>query len=366
MKKIYVKGYYGYRNLGDDIFTVTAEWVFREIFKKSTPIFIGENLPNLSSKSKKIIIQNRFIRRILEFITFLTVDLILYYGGSLFTSGGRSIFDLRFYIRKFPFLSKKLITLGTSIGPFKDEYDYNTTRDLLNNFEMIGVRDYSSLKILKDMNLGDRASFVFDNAILVDNVFPSIRAKEKNSRDNIKIGISLCRYETFQKNNIENERIREESLKKTLDEILSKYSNISEFVFFEFNGNPSIGDLEVTKEFYEYFKKKINVRIVNYTKETVKILDELYDCDFIMGVRLHSGILAYALEIPFMLVEYHTKCTEFLNTINHKFRFDSDDIAQNIMNFDDIISIGRIPDVIKPDYFKKIMLKELDKVKNMI
>lgn len=53
MKKIYFKGYYGYENLGDDIFTITAEWICNNYWVGFRPVFIGRSLPALSKYSIK-------------------------------------------------------------------------------------------------------------------------------------------------------------------------------------------------------------------------------------------------------------------------------------------------------------------------
>ena len=56
---IYFKGYYGFKNLGDDIFTVTADWICNNLWTSYKPIFLGENLPNISSNAIKIKVNNK-------------------------------------------------------------------------------------------------------------------------------------------------------------------------------------------------------------------------------------------------------------------------------------------------------------------
>jgi polysaccharide pyruvyl transferase WcaK-like protein len=38
-------------------------------------------------------------------------------------------------------------------------------------------------------------------------------------------------------------------------------------------------------------------------------------CDAVLCVRMHAGITAYLNNVPFALVEYHEKCTDFLDDI---------------------------------------------------
>ncbi len=366
MKKIYFKGFYGYKNLGDDIFTVTSEWICENLWSKRKPIIIGKDLPKLSTRTKKIEIKNEFLRRIVELIVCVFAHRIIYFGGSLFTGGGSGYKDLKFYIRKVPSFSRKTGTIGTSVGPFESEDDYKLTKDLLKKFKFISVRDYSSKHILEEMNIReDKQNFCFDNAILIKEVYPNLKINERKN-GKLKIAISLCHYERYKGKDLKNEKSREKAIKRFLNDVLEKYENIDEFVFIVFNGNPKIGDLGITEQFYDYYKGKIKSRIVNYSNDTENMINEMNDCDFVLGVRLHSAILAYALEKPFMLVEYHTKCTEFLNTINHNYRFDIINDSENLKNFGIIQKQKSIPDIKNPNKFKEIMITDLKKLEKLI
>lgn len=361
MKKIYFKGYYGYKNLGDDIFTLSAEWICNNIWGNSKPIIIGENLPQVAQSTKKIIVKHGFMKNIIEFLVCIFSSKIIYFGGSLFTGGSTNYKDLKFYIKKIPFLYNKTGTIGTSIGPFKNEKAYMQIKDFLSKIKFIAVRDYSSENIVKEMNLEDKSCFSFDNAILIKEVFPSLKKRTQKQQDKVKIAISLCRYESYNNMDILKEKKREDAIKEFLNTLLQK-NNIDEFVFIVFNGNPSVGDLAITREFNDYFSDKVNTEIVDYSEKTEGMLSEINDCDFLLGVRLHSGIVAYALEIPFMLIEYHNKCTEFLNTVNHNYRFDIDNVEETFSNFRVIIENKKIPNIKEPDFFKEIMIKELKKI----
>lgn len=361
MKQTYVKGFYGNKNIGDDIFTVTAKWVFDNYFLNTTPVFIGKNLPLMPNGTKLYKTKYDFTRRLVELYILLRAETVLYYGGSILTNGGNSFFDIKYLLRRVPLFSKKMITIGTSIGPFKNGKDYTTTHELLSKFSGIGVRDYSSLEVLNKMKLESKSTFTFDNAILLTDVFPNIQPKKTKKSNEIKIGVSVCRYESYNNLDKEKEIKREKTLIRTLDAILNKYE-IDEIVFFEFNGSEKTGDKEVTQEFRSYFKGKVKTTIIEYSPNTEDFLIEINKCDFMLGVRLHSSIIAYALKIPFMLVEYHDKCTEFLNTINHNFRFDDENYESNMKCFDEIASHEAVPEIIEPEYFKKIMKEELNRM----
>ncbi|CAN7341667.1 polysaccharide pyruvyl transferase family protein [Paenibacillus sp. LjRoot56] len=360
-KKIYFKGYYGFKNLGDDIFCVTADWVCNNLWENVTPIFIGNNLPLVSKQAKKYQTNNSFLKKMYELVTCFKVNYIIYLGGSVLSKIS-GIKDIKYHLSKYNFFNSKLGTIGTSIGPFKNENDYHAIKKLLKKFKFITVRDYSSLSIMEGMELETRPTFSFDTAILIDEVFPSLKTKKKKASNNIKIAVSLCHYERYKGKDITAEFERENAIMNFLDGVIEKYDNIGEIIFFQFNGNETNGDLEITEEFHNRIKDKVASRIVKYSTETEKFCKELNESDFLIGIRLHSGILAYALNIPFILAEYHPKCTEFLNTINNNYRFDTKNDQKNLELFESIINKGCLSNIKAPDYFKNILLEELKSI----
>lgn len=371
MKKIYFKGYYGFKNIGDDIFCVAADWISNEIWEDSQAVFIGENLPIVSDNAKVYHFDNHLIKRMFELYTLFVMDKIIYFGGSLLHSKIEGLFDIKYYLNKFSTLNQKLGTIGTSIGPFKTEEDKESMELFLNKFQFISVRDYSSVELLEEMNVSAPFHFSFDLAILVDNIFPELKQERKTNIEGIRVGVSLCHYERYVNGNLANEKEREKAVEVALEGLIESNTNISEVVFFIFHGGENNGDGEITNSFYEKFKNKINVQIVNYTTDTKDFLTEFVSCDLIFGMRLHSGMLAYSLDIPFLLVEYHEKSRAFLDTIQYYNRFDVNDSNQNIKLLNSMVNsiVNREDQVygsekmIEPSYFKNIMIEELKKIK---
>lgn len=367
MKKIYFLGYYGYKNIGDDVFCVTADWICNNIWNDVQAAFLGKDLPKLSNNAKTYSYSNGIIKKTYRIFNFITADKIIHFGGSLLFRKLGGLRDGKFYLKNFFY--KKLGAIGVSVGPFKSKQDRDSIKEYLKKFNFICVRDYESLKILKEMDITKQSSFCFDPAILIKDVFPSLKEKKNKRCNKVKLGISLCHFERYVGWNLEEERDREAAIELFLDEIIETNDNISEIVFFIFNGNEAVGDKGITNYFYNKYKDKIKATIVDYTPDTEQFCQELNSCDIIFGVRLHSGILAYALDIPFILVEYHKKCTDFLNTINYNNRFDIYNHKHNVKLFNNIVNsiinnevVYGTEEMIKPDYFKKIMKEELKKI----
>ncbi|MFA7444679.1 MAG: polysaccharide pyruvyl transferase family protein, partial [Flavobacteriaceae bacterium] len=83
-----------------------------------------------------------------------------------------------------------------------------------------------------------------------------------------------------------------------------------------FNGNTEIGDEKITNEMTSVLNKT-QFEIVPYLGDTFKTWKEIKTCDFMLSTRLHASIFSCYADVPFMLVEYHRKCTDFLNDIGY-------------------------------------------------
>ena len=145
-----------------------------------------------------------------------------------------------------------------------------------------------------------------------------------------------------------------------INKIIQNDDNVQEIILFVFNGNEENGDLEITNRFIkELSQLNIEITIVDYTSDTERFVSQFNKCDFILGVRLHSAILAYALKIPFILIEYHPKCTDFLNTIDYHYRFDLNDIDTNFNTYIRLLYYQENTYLFETDLLKHIFINEI-------
>lgn len=363
MRRIYIKGYYGFKNFGDDIFMLVSQHIFDNHLTEFTPIYIGTDLPIVSSTYNITLRpRNQTMRRFLELKNIFRCEYILYFGGSLFTSGGKNIFDIKYLFRKMNRFNKRLLTFGVSIGPFKDEVEMKNTSDLLSKFAFVGVRDFKSEEFTRIMPNSINTVFSFDNAIYLRRMYPEYIKHHRSKESNI-LGVSLCNYE---KSSSDQSDFTQNlvALKKTIEGIVDQSNNII-IRFFVFNGSGDYGDDKLTDDFIEYFCKLAKCEKYSYSNNPEDHLKGLSSIDFMLGVRLHSAIISYTFDIPFLLVEYHSKCTEFLNTINYEYRFCKNDISQNIRIISTSLS-GSNPQQIRPEIYLDIFENALSNLKSII
>lgn len=326
-RTILIKGYYGFENVGDDVFCLVSNKYLNTNHSDIKTIYIGSNIPNAVNSIK---INSNYLRRFIELYYMLKVNKIIFFGGSLFHSKIK-IGDFRYLMSLNKKIMKKTSAFGISVGPFKDSIAKEGNLKFLENIGPVFVRDTRSTKYFKNIK------YSFDAALLISELFPELLRINKTD----VLGINIGSFNTTS---------------KSMDKITSfiEENNIKNIKLFIFNND----DKKLVEVFFRNLKNQ-NVKIIEYNNDTYSILSEMAKCSFMIGERLHFGIISFSLGIPFLQIEYHQKCTDFLDEIkfpnqyrdNWNLAYLEKGILNNILNQEKCLKLEVL----------KSSLKELDK-----
>lgn len=310
-------GFYGQSNTGDDAFVEVASWGAKHYWNKTDCRFLArENmLPDTIVPARGYPFA---LNRTYEFQANLLLnnsDALIFAGGSTIHSKlAESNIRMKALRRKVNKGGLKIGAIGVSVGPFKSSEDEKSVQDYLKQMDFLAVRDQTSFNYVNTLDLPYKPVNAFDLAALL----PDIYKYQKNSHNYAAkkvIGVSLCPYESIQRGlNVNQEMLRNTMLIELLKE-LKKEGNIH-FRFYVINGNEKIGDKSLTIETIAKVAPH-SYEIIDYSKSTQKIWESIADCDFVISTRLHAAIFACFSSTPFMLNEYHRKCTDFLQNIKY-------------------------------------------------
>lgn len=309
-------GYYGQLNTGDDAFVEVASWGADTIWNKKKNRFLG-----LKSKLPKTIVNTTGYPLEIPKTYDLQKKLLLNNTRCLISAGGSTIHsklssnNVKQYAVNLKKAGRKIKigAIGVSVGPFKTSEDEQAVQQYLKEIDFIAVRDKRSYDYVNSIGgLPYQSVNAFDLAALLPEIYSY---QENRSSDNSQkiVGISVCPYESVHKGgNVENEIRRNEQI-INLIKFLDKKEDIL-FKFYVINGNINNGDKKLTQDVINKAQPE-NFEIVDYNRDTQAIWKDINACDAVIATRLHAGIFACFGNTPFMLVEYHEKCTDFLMDI---------------------------------------------------
>ena len=335
VKNIVLSGYYGCRNMGDDAFCLISVWGLKKYFNISNVSLLSNSGPINSDIDIKYLLPERkkfrgefFFRSCLAVIN---TNMNIMAGGSILSHKSRFA-----SLRNQIFLSAKLRinklgAIGVSLGPFASDEDFTYIEHKLRSYSFLILRDKKSYEIACTMNLPYPPVLAADLAFLLPKIKQIDITREHGEYK--LLGVSLCHYETYINSDIENERRREEILFDTL-KIITQNTNIV-IRFFIINDHPLRGDREIThKMINKLGLKNKKYQLIEYSSDTLSMWEKIAECDAVLSTRLHGAIFSAAANIPSILVEYHEKCTSYLDDIgvDDKWRIGDANISAEQIN----------------------------------
>lgn len=328
-------GYYGQLNTGDDAFVEVSAWGAKEIWKRDRVTFLGVNrrMPKIINSADGYPFSIPKTYNFQQRLLLKNASYLVSAGGSTFQnpiSPGSLKYQAALLAKKG---GLKLGAIGVSVGPFASSKNELSNVEYLKHLSFLAVRDKRSYEYVKTLDLPYEPVESFDLAALLPDIYRYDFSK--TAADRKIIGISVCNYERYTGGDTANEERRNATIVALLQE-LDKSINVT-FRFFIINGNPHRGDLPLTKEIIAKIVFKNKVEVVEYNRDVKQVWMNIADCDFILTTRLHAGIFACFSNTPFMMVEYHSKCTDFLEDVGQAQEqrlndadFDIQKIAENI------------------------------------
>lgn len=307
-------GYYGQLNTGDDAFVEVSAWGAKEIWKEDKVTFLGvkKRLPRTITSVKGYPFRFPKSYNLQQKVLLNNTRYLISSGGSTFQNPilPGSLKDRAAALAKARKI--KLGAIGVSVGPFKNSKEELSNVEYLKSLSFLALRDRRSYEYAKSLDLPYEPVEAFDLAALLPDIYDYDDFSKGHKKEKI-IGVSVCNYERYIGGDVANEERRNASLIELLKELDTKI-NVT-FRFFVINGSPNRGDLPLTQEIITKTAFKNKVEIVPYNPNVRRVWLDIADCNFVLTTRLHAGIFACFANTPFMLVEYHMKCTDFLEDV---------------------------------------------------
>jgi polysaccharide pyruvyl transferase WcaK-like protein len=312
-QKITLTGFYGMMNFGDDLFAylgkmASEKWWGNQSIEVLAPKenegsllhkIIPKSIRSQYSRTDKV---GKTIRLGYAASTLINSDRIVFCGGSLFSSDRSRSIEI---LSSLPLLkNKNLSAIGISIGPFNTQKSEHETLQFLKRFDYISTRDKKSFDFLEAHKINSKIVRSKD----IVGVIRLIENHEKFEKAGGFIGYSSCHTPANPNLPLEFENQFIQFAQSRRD-LCTKVLNL--------NSHPELGDANLNKRAYDrLIALGLHAEFVDYQTMGMKItLREIESCALVASIRLHGAISAYMLDTPFVLCEYHPKCTHFLDEV---------------------------------------------------
>lgn len=308
-------GYYGMQNTGDDVFCVIAADLASRTGHLE-PGFLADRLPVLPTEGVPVLARSpqwRGGRRFRAVIATADARAVVHLGGSTMRRMNTHRRDQQALERFHPGVT--LHAAGISVGPFRSSKDERAIGRYLRRFRTVSVRDAPSAERVRALGLSVVAGF--DVAVLLPEL---AWAQDGSTRPALQadgqrvLGVSVCPVESEGPDQARLGQERVQRLAAALRRCAGRTGGMSVRVL-EFNGHPRRGDAALSRALAEAVATDLPVELVPYEGDVRETVAALRGCHGMLGMRLHSAILAFAYDVPFALVDYHPKCREFGVTV---------------------------------------------------
>lgn len=320
--KITLNGYYGFANYGDELFNLATVLAARRWWQGHETDILGPPVAGIDARFR---VPGWFPRWLytapefhgklgrLSFLTgaMLTRDLIVYAGGSTLSYGS--------IMKKVQRMAAErdiiqFAGIGVSIGPFADAADEAEAARFLRKFTYFSVRDKKSVVMLEKMRVPVKPLLARDLVGVLPSLLPPVKPASVASSQPLTLGVSLCNHERHTGGDVS----REERRNAALVEGVARFAQRERMKvrIFCLNAHPLWGDAELSRRLQLLLQERgVSLEVVSAENNLLGCWYGLASCSAVFSVRLHGGITAYVCGVPFSLVEYHVKCTDFLDDI---------------------------------------------------
>ena len=308
-KRIFLTGYYGFGNTGDEAILTAIIANLREL-DADLHITVTSAQPDATAAIHSVAaILWSDVLAMTEAVR--TADLVIIGGGGILhdywgVNPNAVLTDNHWGIAFYTapavlasLYSKPVMLYAVGIGPLLSDHGKRFTKVACEAAAVITVRDAASKYLLERLGIsGDKIRLTADPAFGFP--LPAKLRNEANSKTR-KIGVALRNWNVGV-----HPSFWEAELARALDRILQNEPISLEFIPFQ-----SLTDVEddiaVARRVRDLMKRKDSTAVVEDPLTPSDLLDRIAGCDLIIGMRLHALIFGMLAQVPVLAISYDPK-----------------------------------------------------------
>ncbi|OGM20506.1 hypothetical protein A2714_03900 [Candidatus Woesebacteria bacterium RIFCSPHIGHO2_01_FULL_38_9] len=233
---------------------------------------------------------------------YIQADVIIFAGGGYLRSQKGMRQSLNLLLQLVPFIvaksvKRKIIVAPNSFGPFAYHWQLKLTAKVLNDCDVVAVREEKSYTLMK--------SYGVKNLHLLNDLALLVKKTKPTNKKNKIIGFTI--------RNWLRSRVEQDKLEFSYAHALTRLSKrtgvtIQPIIQVASPDFPFEDDKEAVRRVYNRLRDGHVPVSVPIKLKSVKHAANVYGClDLLLGMRMHSNILAATQGVPFVAVSYEHK-----------------------------------------------------------
>ena len=316
--KIVIQGWYGNGNLGDEVILECMLSELRGHFPGASFVVISDDPEDTRRRHgvESIVRGGSRIQRLRRFQTLADANLFVLGGGELLKQYGSSDLSVLTWLGPLELaheMGVPTMTYALGVSDRLSPRAEAAMKDTLSKTDAVLVRDQQSLDVLKRVGVAG-ATLTADPAILSPELHPS--GRRQASPDGLRVSVFVNQW--FVTRSVVPDLEAWERFKKSLaecvDTLIESYRATVRFIPMQV---AEIGedDRAVAREIAGLARNRDLVEVREGEVSAEEVISLISESNLVIGMRLHSLILAASLGVPAVGIEYQSKVRRFCYSI---------------------------------------------------
>ena len=319
-----MSGWFGMGNLGDELILQSIVLQLRSKIRNLTVTVLSERpyqlqddygLPSLRSTGRRL----DTVRRI---IAISRADLFILGGGGILMDYGRGDTNISKWLKDMEIAQKLRVhnmTWGIGVGRIWTDTSETWVKRVLAKADSVSVRDSGSALALSRLGIKENVTVTCDSALMLPdlNEFEGKRAERLGRKD--KPSILVCLRRWYVDGNWTHDEKVFNDVKSSLAELLSYLFRtkgaLVTFVPLRTEEMKKDDDREVENEVRSKIDASCPTTLIDRVPSSREFMRLVSESDLMIGMRLHSLIVASAIGVPCIGLSYDDKVSNYMMSV---------------------------------------------------
>ncbi|MCF8020102.1 MAG: polysaccharide pyruvyl transferase CsaB [Vallitaleaceae bacterium] len=308
MKKILISGYYGYFNSGDDAILTSICKDIREISLEHEITILSNNPPSTRLEYGVAAVEKFNFIKVIKAI--IKSDIVLMGGGSLLQdeTSNRSLYYYLFILWFAKISRKKIMLYANGIGPIGHRFNRFLTKLVVNQVDIITLRERMSQSELKHMGIDRPEIYVTADPVFsfppLDVHIDEILKEAHIEKDDKLVGVLFREWK--------NSHHCSRKIAEICDYLSTSYG--AKIILIPMKHPADLVTCEAISSYME--NEAVILRHKYDAKTLIEIMGEM---TLVLSMRLHALLYAALKDVPMIGFSYSHKVRYYMKELDQPY-----------------------------------------------